>query len=43
MPEALPDAMPAALPMVELQAPDITPWQVGNIGVPWVHVLQGRG
>ena len=31
----------ADLPPIELQAPDITPWQHGNTGVPWVHVLQG--
>ena len=24
-------------PAVELQAPDISPWRVGNTGVPWVH------
>jgi predicted deacylase len=29
--------MPAT-PLVELQAPDITPWQQGNAGVDWVHV-----
>ena len=32
---------PDPLPRIELQAPDITPWEQGNTGVPWVHVLQG--
>ncbi len=26
-------------PSIELQAPDINPWQRGNSGVDWVHVL----
>jgi predicted deacylase len=25
------------MPLVELQAPDISPWRQGNVGVPWVH------
>ena len=28
-----------APPSIELQAPDITPWRVGNAGVDYVHVL----
>jgi predicted deacylase len=31
--------MVEAAPEVELQAPDIAPWQQGNSGVDWVHVL----
>lgn len=32
--------MPNKLPPVELQAPDITPWQEGGSVVPWVHVFE---
>ena len=33
--------MNAPLPPVELSAPDITPWEAGNTGVPFVHVFEG--
>ena len=29
----------SAPPLIELQAPDITPWRLGNAGVEYVHVL----
>jgi len=32
--------MPDKTPPVELQAPDITPWQEGGSVVPWVHVFE---
>ncbi|MDP2004426.1 MAG: succinylglutamate desuccinylase/aspartoacylase family protein [Rubrivivax sp.] len=32
--------MPDRTPPVELQAPDITPWQEGGSVVPWVHVFE---